>query len=133
MITTKIPTKSIIIFHHLTNYGYPYQNWQKKQSHNVNNCQYQRSTTQQVNASHIPKASWQQLPPHAKTVIAGAQHSKLQAYTTTGQSHGITEHSVRETLPMYVSNTVHHTPIDTAPPSGEQTALLNSNHTIIFT
>ena len=31
------------------------------------NCQYQTNTAQQDNAGHIPKATWEQLPPHAKS------------------------------------------------------------------
>ena len=61
-----------------------------------------------------PKFLWDHLPPHVKSTISNSQcHNKQQANSTTAHySNDHTDHSVTDTLPMYSSNSVHHTPTD---------------------
>ena len=86
------------------------------------------NTAQQDNAGHIPKALWEQLPPHAKSAISNAQCcTKQQANSTASHSNDHTDHSDTDTdtLPVYASNSVHHMPTETVLPP-ESTTILNS-------
>ena len=84
------------------------------------------NTARQDNAGCIPTALWEQLPPHAKSTISNSQHcTNQQANSTTAHSDDHTDHSVTDTLPMDASNSVHYTPLETAPTS-KSTTLLNS-------
>ena len=89
------------------------------------NRQYNLNSTQQDNADCIPKALWDQLPPHVKSAISSSQcHNKQQANCTTAHSNDHTNHSAIDTLPTYTSNSVHHMPTDRSPTSDNK--ILNS-------
>ena len=63
----------------------------------------------------MPKAQWEQLPPPANSAISNAQcDKKQQANSTRANSKDHPDHMVTDTLPMYVSYSVHHMPMETA-------------------
>ena len=83
-------------------------------------------TAQQDNAGCIPKALWDQLPPHAKSTLSNSKcHTKQQANSIMAHLNDHTDKSVADTLPTYASNSVHHMSTETASPS-ESTTVLNS-------
>ena len=72
------------------------------------NQQYNVNASQQDNTGCIPKAVWEQFPPHVNSAIVNSQHhNKQEVNSTTAHSNDQTDHSVTYTIPTYTSNSAH--------------------------